>query len=122
MTIECYFPECQYHSAQFDPSDGPFCSETDCQLNQEIIQRFSIGKLLHEHIMRIVFTKSNGEERVLVGTTNPNLIPEDKMPRGIKTKQNNDVKRVFDLEKQEWRSFRWDSLKEAAINDNSTNS
>ena len=38
-------------------------------------------------------------------------IPEDKLPKGTGQSSNDDVQKVFDVEKQDWRSFRWDSLK-----------
>jgi hypothetical protein len=51
-------------------------------------------------------------------TLKQSLIPTDKQP---KTESEEDTStagsalRVFDLEKQEWRSFRWDSVKQFTI-------
>lgn len=64
----------------------------------------------HKNIT-VVFTKSNGEDRTMTCTTNPTLIPEEKQPKGVRTTESDDVQRVFDLNVQEWRSFRWDTLK-----------
>lgn len=63
--------------------------------------------------LRVTFTKKDGTERVMLCTTNPDiissLIVEYSGAREIA--KNPDVARVFDLEKNEWRSFRYDSVK-----------
>jgi hypothetical protein len=43
-------------------------------------------------------------------TLNGKLIPEDKWPSGNGRPSPEDVQRVFDIEKGEWRSFIWDSV------------
>ncbi len=58
----------------------------------------------------VTFTKSNGEERVMKCTTNEFDIPLEHFPKGTGPHHTNEVQRVFDLDKQEWRSFRWDSV------------
>ena len=64
----------------------------------------------------VTFTKKDGTERVMRCTTNLSMIPVEKHPKGEKTisegeeKKVETSKRVFDLEKQEWRSFRYDSV------------
>jgi len=63
----------------------------------------------------ITFTKKDGTERVMKCTLDPKLLPkveskivtEDKKPR----KENTTSMRVFDLEKNEWRSFTIKSIK-----------
>ena len=66
--------------------------------------------------MIITFLKKDGSERVMRCTTNLSMIPAEKHPKGEKTisegeeKKVETAKRVFDLEKQEWRSFRYDSV------------
>ena len=54
----------------------------------------------------VTFTKSDGTERVMKCTLNPEQLPkveikEDAKPR----KESTTSMRVFDLEKNEWRSF-----------------
>ena len=77
------------------------------------------GLLHDEHAkdLCVVFTKKDGTERELYCTLDESRIPADKQP---KTKESNstttgqgsdEAVRVFDTEKQEWRSFRWDSVK-----------
>lgn len=67
------------------------------------------GKVLVE------FTKTNGEIRSMLCTLNPELIPEltinEEAVETKRTKKDNpDVQAVWDLEKQAWRSFRFDSI------------
>ena len=116
MTIECYLSNCEHHSCHTDPNDGPFCYQGECSKDSNWILRSGVERLLHENAMKVIFTKKDGTERTMICTTNPDLIPGDKAPRGATMKTNPEIKRVFDLEKNEWRSFRWDSMKKATIN------
>lgn len=62
----------------------------------------------------VVFTKADGTERTMVCTKNPELIartytaPEKKTER---VRGPSEALAVFDLEKNDWRSFRLDSVK-----------
>ena len=59
----------------------------------------------------ISFTKRDGTERVMNCTLQENVIvPHDKKTDREK-KVNDDVLSVWDLDKKEWRSFRFDSVK-----------
>ena len=72
----------------------------------------------------VTFVKADGTEREMQCTLNWDLIPTDKQPgkpsvdghgnviNETKQRKEPDVHtlRVFDVEKQEWRSFRWDSI------------
>jgi len=64
--------------------------------------------------VRIKFTKKDGTERDMLCTLAESKIPEDKKPKSDTT-ITDDVLRVFDLEKQDWRSFRWDSIISVSI-------
>jgi len=74
-------------------------------------------------VVQVRFKKVNGDIRVMLCTINPDLIPkqpdaeqpfendmltlsEKKAPR----KQSDESYRVYDVEKDGWRSFRWDSV------------
>lgn len=61
--------------------------------------------------LRITFTKKDGSDRTMRCTLVGTFIPEDKHPKGTGRLVTEDTCRVFDLDKQEWRSFRWDSVK-----------
>lgn len=54
----------------------------------------------------VTFTKADGTERVMKCTLNPEKLPKVELKENIKPrKENNTAMRVFDLEKNEWRSF-----------------
>lgn len=76
--------------------------------------------LLSSFSIRVTFTKKDGSTRVMDCTRSRNLIPEDKIPKGESLVQINPVEavlgkqdlpqdimvqRVFDTDKQAWRSF-----------------
>lgn len=69
---------------------------------------------LHNGPCTVTFTKVNGEKRVMPCTLQASMLPpappvvEGKVPR----KENLDTIRVFCTDKNEWRSFRVDSVTE----------
>ena len=64
----------------------------------------------------ITFTKTDGTERRMWATTLPKYIPEAFQPKGdSKVKENPNTIRCFDLDKQEWRSFRVDSVTSVTV-------
>lgn len=69
---------------------------------------------LHGGVCKVVFTKVNGDNRVMHCTLNASLLPEqmDLEEQIQKKKPNPDVLAVYDVEAKGWRSFRWDSIKE----------
>lgn len=70
----------------------------------------------------VTFKKVDGTLRTMRCTTNPELLPPVPEPvegeAAVKKehKENPDVARVFDLDKQDWRSFRFDSVTEIQFN------
>lgn len=78
-----------------------------------------IKSLLPVEILLITFEKQDGSIRELYGTLMPEFLPErepdseEKSPR----KKNPDVQIVFDLQKQEFRLFRKDSIRSWEIVD-----
>ena len=69
--------------------------------------------LLKETTVNVTFFKVNGDKREMRCTLNEDDIPKDKQPKGTGSKSSpKDSIAVFDLDKQEWRSFRYDSIKE----------
>lgn len=69
---------------------------------------------LQEGIVEVKFVKVNGEERTMLATLDEGLIPIDQLPSSeavVESRMPNpDVRTVYDVEKDAWRSFRWDSL------------
>jgi hypothetical protein len=61
----------------------------------------------------VVFTKADGTERSMLCTLHESAIPpaEPKKTDRVK-KDNDDVLAVWDIEKQSWRSFRYDAIKQ----------
>lgn len=72
----------------------------------------TLGEALAAGPTTIEFTKVDGTRRIMRATTNVDFIPEDKHPSGSTTAKYKDPnhKRVFDLDKNEWRSYRANNL------------
>jgi hypothetical protein len=67
--------------------------------------------LLRDEKVTITFTKKDETERVMVCTLKEEKIPSEKSPKNTGKSESDDAIAVFDLEKQDWRSFRFDSVK-----------
>ena len=69
---------------------------------------------LREGVVNLSFTKvKDGQVREMKATLVSDMIPEDKMPKtdaNANTEKNQLAVRVFDLDLNDWRSFRVDSL------------
>jgi len=69
--------------------------------------------------LSVTFTKVDGTERTMLCTKNSEIISERYTPEERKTdreyKEPEGVARVFDLEKNAWRSFRYDSVKSYTV-------
>lgn len=67
-------------------------------------------------LVKVKFTKVNGEERTMVCTLNDEIVPpatkEDPLTQKKVRAVNEEVQVVYDVEKDGWRSFRWDNLVE----------
>lgn len=66
-------------------------------------------KLASGKIVKFVYSKSNGKVRIAFGTTNPDFI-KGKVCGWGKSRENYATTAYFDLEKCDWRSFRWENL------------
>lgn len=68
--------------------------------------------LLSSNICSVVFTKINGEERIMTCTLMPS-----KIPASVKndSKMNENFMAVYDLDLEAWRGFRVDSIKSITI-------
>ncbi len=66
---------------------------------------------LHLGVAKVVFTKVNGERREMNCTLVEDLMPvRSEDPSNQTRKENPEVQSVWDIDKQAWRSFRWDKL------------
>ncbi len=64
---------------------------------------------LKKNVIKVTFTKVNGDERIMRCTLHDSILPEQNIG-GIKKKENLDVLSVWDLDNNGWRSFRLDSV------------
>jgi hypothetical protein len=82
-------------------------SESD----QKIFQAWLLA-LLKSQMVQVTFKKASGDVRVMKATLNPSLLPEkSQVVESLPGKAAPETAcRVFDTEKQQWRSFRWDSV------------
>lgn len=64
---------------------------------------------LRARTCRVIFTKVDGDERDMHCTLNMEFIPEDKRPKTGKEHADS-VIRAFDINKQEFRSFRVENV------------
>jgi len=90
------------------------------ETNPDLV-RTLVGRALNERLVQVRFKKVNGEFRDMLCTTCTDWIPpkevfESNVPKIIR-KENLDVCRVFDVNKKEWRSFRYDHLISVDHND-----
>ena len=70
-----------------------------------------IRGVLRMHETTITFTKKDGTERKMLCTLMEDKIPSEKTPKNTGKTQSEESIAVFDLEKGDWRSFRFDSVK-----------
>jgi hypothetical protein len=66
--------------------------------------------VLKMHETTVTFTKKDGTERKMICTLAESKIPSEKTPKNTGKAKSEDAIAVFDIEKQDWRSFRWDSV------------
>ncbi len=76
-----------------------------------------LKKYLHEGIVNVTFTKADGSERVMGCTLKEDILPKPAaIPLNVmKSSVNPDSIRVYDVDIQAWRSFRYDSVKEIKV-------
>lgn len=75
--------------------------------------RYDVLQLLNQGIVEIEFKKANSDTiRTMAATLDWSLIPQPEDTEAEKTprKENPDVQRVYDVEVEGWRSFRWNNL------------
>ncbi len=79
-------------------------SEKKYTVESKIWEKLKTGELF------VQFIKKDGSERLMRCTLNLDNIPKDMQPKNKVEYDNSVTKRVFDLDKQAWRSFRYDSV------------
>ena len=81
--------------------------------NPELVKTL-VKKRLSSGLVRVHFKKVNGEFRDMLCTNDSRFIPpapiaEDKVLKIVR-KENEGVCRAFDVNKNEWRSFKWENI------------
>jgi hypothetical protein len=66
-----------------------------------------LTNLLNEYVIEVTFTKKDGTERVMNCTLLEDYLPETT---GAGRAASLDAVSVYDVDKDDWRSFRWDSI------------
>ena len=67
-----------------------------------------LKKLLRENVVNVVFTKVNGEKREMTCTLLADKLPPQESKK--EPRESTNTISVWDLEKNNWRSFRLDSI------------
>jgi len=72
-----------------------------------------VRSVLKMHETKITFTKKDGTDRKMLCTLKEDKIPSEKTPKDTEKSRikSEESIPVFDLEKEDWRSFRFDSVK-----------
>ena len=78
--------------------------------NQKYTVDSKVWEKLYEGELLVKFTKKDGTERIMRCTLKMDDIPKEMHPKSKVEYDSVSVKRVFDLDKQAWRSFRYDSV------------
>lgn len=74
------------------------------------MKKETLLKLLSQGPTTVVFTKKDGTTRTMQCTRKIELIPVDQRPKNSIQEENSDNIRVYDLEKNGWRSFNFSNI------------
>ena len=99
------------YMAHIYKKNAPMISWADCMRYAWMLVRFR--QMLQNGFVTFSFIKKDGTHRMATGTLYPHLIPVDKHPgtsSGDQRTPNFSVINYFDLDKQDWRSFRIDEF------------
>lgn len=75
-----------------------------------------LNDVLQSDVLTVNFEKKDGTLREMRCTLMESKIPNEKKPNGVGKTKSDDALPVFDVEKQEWRSFRFDSIRSVTWN------
>jgi hypothetical protein len=84
-------------------------------MNMKVYDVSNLKMALMDGPVIVKFTKANGELREMNCTLCPSLVPQEENDTAEpkkERKQNPDIQPVWDLDKEAWRSFRYDSIVE----------
>lgn len=96
-------------------------------LTERTVMRDWMRSLMQKQPITVTFVKADGSLRDMLCTLNQDLIPNESLPKGAQSIDGLDSQepvtppmepetmRVFDVEKQQWRSFRFDRVKKITV-------
>ena len=73
----------------------------------------ALRTMLHQRLVEVTFKKINGDTREMLCTTNPDLIPQEALPKGtmeITEQSKLSNIRVYYVSAKGWRSFIFDNI------------
>ena len=74
-------------------------------------QKEFVQKLRENFETKFKFQKKDCTEREARGTLNFDMIPKESTPKGTQTWEDpDDIVKYWDLDKEAWRSFRWEQF------------
>jgi len=78
-----------------------------------------LRNLLRQNVLEITFVKKDGTKRVMLASTNGLYLPErDQDEESTRTRTPNpEILTAFDLDKNAWRSMRFDSIETFIVTD-----
>jgi len=80
------------------------------------ITKEGIRNLLRQAVVTVVFSKGDGTVREMKCTLSEQFLPAQEVKESHR-KSSSDACPVWDMEKQAWRSFRWDSISKISLLD-----
>lgn len=80
-----------------------------------MLTKEKIMEFLKANVAEVRFTKSDGTERLMKCTLKEDLVVTYSKKTDRTKEANNDIVPVFDVEKNEWRSFRVDSVQSISL-------
>ena len=74
------------------------------------LSRSTLNHMLHSGIVNVKFTKTDGSERDMRCTLVDNMVKTHEKKTDREKKINENIISVWDVDKEGWRSFRYDSI------------
>ena len=71
-----------------------------------------IDNELKNRVVYFKFLKKDGSVREINCTTKSTMIPEEKIPAGVRSYDESKIRRVFDVDKNDWRTVNKETILE----------
>ena len=79
-------------------------------MDTQTLSKTNIINMLQSGIVNVKFTKVDGTERVMKCTLVESIVVPHQRTTDKEKKANTNIISVWDVEKENWRSFRFDSI------------